>query len=338
MIGKNLKKYRLLNRWSLREMANRLGVSHQTIKKYEDGFIVPDQEKIKRFAKLFKVEVKDLINSFDVPALNFDSLDVRNLKKNQIESLKIDIEESIAKYIEVLYLANDQSFFYQDEWSFDVKNKKALDSIAIKVREKIGVNNCNPLGNLIDKLEDNNFLILEIDNDNFTGFSEIIDNKAFIVLSNKFSFKNRFYLARELGKIILKLPKELSAQEQNEYYDYFVYSLFLPALSIEREVKNYLKCPNIYFNMMSFITKKYDITNEIFINRLLSLNIINVEQFDKLVSKIKKQKRKIYVMSREKPNKKVRLIFILEIEKIISTSEAVRLLGITKGEYYKLYN
>ena len=42
MLGRNIKKYRLLSGMSLREMADKLGVSHQTIKKYEEAIITPN--------------------------------------------------------------------------------------------------------------------------------------------------------------------------------------------------------------------------------------------------------------------------------------------------------
>lgn len=67
MLGKNIKKYRLLSGLSLKDMAAKLGVSYQTIKRYEDETMMPDSLKLIEIAKLLNVGISDLVYSYSVP-------------------------------------------------------------------------------------------------------------------------------------------------------------------------------------------------------------------------------------------------------------------------------
>ena len=84
MLGKNIKKYRLLLGLSLKDMATQLGVSYQTIKGYEDETMMPDSLKLIEIAKLLNVGISDLVYSYSVPTE----------KENQLKML---IADEIAK-------------------------------------------------------------------------------------------------------------------------------------------------------------------------------------------------------------------------------------------------
>ena len=58
----NLIQLRKLNHMSQDELADQIGVSRQTLSKYETGESLPDIERCKRLADIFGVTVDDLIN------------------------------------------------------------------------------------------------------------------------------------------------------------------------------------------------------------------------------------------------------------------------------------
>ena len=62
MFKDNLIELRKLNGMSQDELADRIGVSRQTVSKYETGESLPDIEKCKRIAEVFPVSVDELIN------------------------------------------------------------------------------------------------------------------------------------------------------------------------------------------------------------------------------------------------------------------------------------
>lgn len=62
MFAENLIQLRKLNQMSQDELADQIGVSRQTLSKYETGESLPDIERCKRLADIFGVTVDDLIN------------------------------------------------------------------------------------------------------------------------------------------------------------------------------------------------------------------------------------------------------------------------------------
>ena len=61
MFAENLVEMRKLHNLSQEELAEKIGVSRQTLSKYETGESLPDIEKCKMLADLFGVTVDDLI-------------------------------------------------------------------------------------------------------------------------------------------------------------------------------------------------------------------------------------------------------------------------------------
>ena len=60
--SENLIELRKLNGFSQEELADRIGVSRQTLSKYETGESLPDIEKCKQLADVFSVSMDDLIS------------------------------------------------------------------------------------------------------------------------------------------------------------------------------------------------------------------------------------------------------------------------------------
>lgn len=58
----NLTQLRKLNGFSQEELADRIGVSRQTLSKYETGESLPDIEKCRQLADVFGVSTDDLIS------------------------------------------------------------------------------------------------------------------------------------------------------------------------------------------------------------------------------------------------------------------------------------
>ena len=62
MFGDNLMEFRKYHAMSQEELAERIGVSRQTLSKYETGESLPDIEKCKALADVFGITVDDLIS------------------------------------------------------------------------------------------------------------------------------------------------------------------------------------------------------------------------------------------------------------------------------------
>lgn len=72
MFKENLISLRKLNHMSQEELAEKLGISRQTLSKYETGESIPDIERSKAIADAFGVSLDELVNYENGP----DSLPV----------------------------------------------------------------------------------------------------------------------------------------------------------------------------------------------------------------------------------------------------------------------
>ena len=341
MLGRNIKKYRMLSGLSLRQMAEHLDVSHQTIKKYEDEKLMPSSQRLIEIAKLLNVNIGDLLNTYSVPELKFENFRKQSkLSKTKEKGLYMLISDEIAKYIEILDLANEMYSFDKTKWSFDVSSINDIESIAIKVRKILGVSDECALDNLTDKLEENNFLILEIDyEEKFDGFCEYVDNLAFIILSSKGYERNRFTLAHEFAHLILKFEEKLNDKEIEHYCDYFASCLLMPKVAMKKELefRNNSITRNVSINEIILIAKEYKVSLNAVIMRLNDLGIIDDYKKRNLFILLSKNglKTKQLKLVDEHPSRKEKIIFRLEAEKIISTDEAIKYLGVTTDEFFR---
>ena len=341
MLGRNIKKYRLLSGMSLRNMADKLGVSHQTIKKYEEGSMMPNSERLIQISKLFNVNISDLLNAFIVPELKFENFRKQSkMSKSKEKGLYMLISDEIAKYLEILNYANEDYSFDKTKWEFKVNSSDDVEKISTEVRKMLGVSDDCALDNLTDKLEDNNFLILEIDyEEKFDGFCEYVDNLAFIMLSSKGYERNRFTLAHELGHLILDFDNDIEDKDKEKYCDYFASCLLMPSKAMKKEFEfNTMNATrNISIKEIILIAKEYKVSLNAVIMRLNTLGIIDDNQKRNLFILLSKSglKTKQLRLVDEHPTRKDKIIFRLEAEKIISTDEAVKYLGVTTDEFFK---
>ena len=86
MFRDNLITLRKLHNISQEELAERVGISRQTLSKYETGESIPDIEKCKVMAEVFGVSLDDLVN--------YDSAENKGLKippkgKHMFGSVKV---------------------------------------------------------------------------------------------------------------------------------------------------------------------------------------------------------------------------------------------------------
>ena len=62
MFKDNLSELRRMHGMSQEELADKIGVSRQTLSKYENGESLPDIEKCKQIADVFGVSIDDMLN------------------------------------------------------------------------------------------------------------------------------------------------------------------------------------------------------------------------------------------------------------------------------------
>jgi len=208
MIGNNIKKLRLKNGYSLRELGELLEVSHQAISKYEKDQTMPSSSMILKMSKLFNVKVGYF---FDTRPQQLKLENIHYRKKSTFSKTNQSIVENFTKdklshYLEVIDLFPDNRFNYVKLGNLQQKisSYSEIEEKALLIRELLKLGS-DPIGNLLNVLEEAGFIILFIDEiKGFDGKEGTVNNIPFIVLSNSSSGdRQRFNLAHELGHLLI---------------------------------------------------------------------------------------------------------------------------------------
>jgi lactoylglutathione lyase len=88
-IGKKILEYRIKNRFTQEILAEKLGVSRQSVSKWEQGLSLPEVDKIIFMSKLFKITTDDLLDNKILDKSNRNQLrfGIYLITKNFKESL-----------------------------------------------------------------------------------------------------------------------------------------------------------------------------------------------------------------------------------------------------------
>lgn len=65
-LGKNLSKYRKMNNFSQEELAFQVGVSRQTISKWEQDEVVPNVNQVKKLSEIYHIDLDVLVDDDQV--------------------------------------------------------------------------------------------------------------------------------------------------------------------------------------------------------------------------------------------------------------------------------
>lgn len=103
MLNKKLKYFRTSHKMTQETLALKLGVTRQTVSKWENGISVPDADTLAKMADIFEVSVSEL--------LGFDELLDDNKKKTDSHEDTKDKNEELDEYriAEILSVLNEQS-------------------------------------------------------------------------------------------------------------------------------------------------------------------------------------------------------------------------------------
>lgn len=190
--NENIRNLRKENDYSQEYLAEKLGVTRQTISKWENATAMPDLKKLTEIADFFEVSMDALLGmEFDTPTDKTQTSNANNENNYNAEYQK--------QYAEQLF-----SIAYQNQYTQNIANHKALKTIAIILSIAIACvilglillsNNLdskiNNLQGLISTLNSQNSIHQDYDDDNDNEFEfEFIssDKKNPYMINTEFKY------------------------------------------------------------------------------------------------------------------------------------------------------
>jgi Predicted Zn peptidase len=308
--GKRLKNGRLFRGLTLTELADRTGISKQSLSLYENERNTPEHERVQALASSlsFPYDFFFQTDAFETvtEVTYFRSLVSATKMNRTSQSVKL---EYVAKMYEVLleYIdfpalnLPDVTFDCSDD-EFDDKStedtQRQIESISQQIREFWGIGDA-PIKNLQFLLEKNGIIVTGFDTleDKIDAFSQrtIVGNNDMyfiaVALGKRPEGRIRFDMAHELGHLMLHpwsenleliTKEEFKAREKQA--NMFASALLLPQNSFGKDVQAY----PIDLKYYQFLKKKWKASIQAMVYRSNQLGIITDNQFQYMMRQISK--------------------------------------------------
>lgn len=227
IIPEKLKEARLARGYTVTALAEKIGISKQTISKYELGQSSPSSETMIKYCNFLNFDINFFMFNNEDSNNNYGTIFFRSLKSTESqvrEEIKIRIKWTnyIYKYINEFIEFPKLNLPDFEEKSLENLDLYKIEDIADKLREYWNIGK-GPMNNLSVLLEQNGIILCNsnINNIKVDACSEVINDTAiFFIRTNDISAcRLRFDLAHELGHLILHSEITKEELENKEILD-----------------------------------------------------------------------------------------------------------------------
>ena len=309
--GDRLKNARLFRGLTLTELANKTGISKQSISQYENGS-KPDIERVLKISTALDFPSEYFLQNdlckTTTEVTYFRSLSTATKMSRTSQSVKLEcvakIYEILSQYVSFpsLNLPNVEFCGSDDEFNDEAQQEmmNEIETISQAVRNYWDLDT-SPITDLQLTLEENGIIVTGFDtkDNKIDAFSQrtLIDNKDvfFIAVSQGVKPKGRLFfdMAHELGHILLhpwSESLELISKEdfkmRETQANMFASAFLLPKESFLREIQAYPTDLNYYLHLK----KRWNCSIQAMIYRAHQLNAITDNQYQYMMRQISKKR------------------------------------------------
>lgn len=210
---------------SLRDLGDRVGISHAAIKKYEDGIAIPSSDILIGLARALKVRSEYFFRPESVALEGIEYRKRSSLPKKRLDAITHEVIDQIERRIELENLfpkSPVKTFATVKRLPASIVTMDQIEEIAEGVRKawELGF---DPIPDLIDVLETNGIRVFMIDaqqtnqgsENKFDGLAARVNGMPIVVVGRHWpGDRQRFTLAHELGHLMLegRLPDDLDEE------------------------------------------------------------------------------------------------------------------------------
>lgn len=205
---------------SLRELGERVGVSHAAIKKYEDGLTMPSSDILIGLSRALKVRTEYFFRPEPVVLEGIEYRKRSSLPKKQLDAITHEVIDQIERRIELenLFPRPPVKVFSPVIGLLPtIAAVEQIEGVAEQVRETWDLGFA-PVPDLIDVLETNGIRVFMIEADaenKFDGLAARVNGMPIVVVGRHWpGDRQRFTLAHELGHLMLegRLPNDMDEE------------------------------------------------------------------------------------------------------------------------------
>ena len=345
LFANRLSSARKMAGMSLQDLEDKLEkyVTRQTLHKYEQGKMKPDSKALHAIAKVLGVTV-DYFFSEPTLDVKLDNVDYRKystkISKTEQVAIEEKAKESCSRYLELEQLINpaEKAEYFNYEKVIATAEDAEAAAIELRKRWKLGY---DPIPDVVEMLEDKGYKVIELDApEGFDGMKADVGDKKVIVLK-KFKqdgedvVRKRLTALHELAHHSLEFSKKLSDKEIEKLCHAFASAVLYPADMAKRELSK--DRFHFYQNELKLIKERWGISYTAVFARALQLGIITDYIYRRFNVGYKTKKLHLNepgrFMSKEKPVRMERLVYVGLSKEILTVNEAPYYLGVSAWKF-----
>lgn len=340
MIGERLHRARKAANLSLRDLAQKIGVSHTWINKFEKNRAMPDSRTLLDLAGVLGVRSEYFFRPEKVTLSDIEYRKRSTLPAKRLKSVAHEILDHIERRMEVegLFPKPPVGPFSQPQGlPGKIRNFGQIEGLADSVRHawRLGI---NPIPVMIDLLESHGVRVFCLDarsEDKFDGLLANVSGAPVIGIGKYWpGDRQRFTMAHELGHLILSnlVDKEINLEKACHR---FAGAFLFPAPSVKKALGG--RRSSLELRELQTLKHEYGLSMGAIMRRAYDLGIINKNYFTSLNIRFRKngwhKQEPGEQISPEKGHVFPVLVFHALAENYIGDSKAAELLAMPLDDF-----
>ncbi|MDD2235200.1 MAG: XRE family transcriptional regulator [Desulfitobacteriaceae bacterium] len=327
-IGSRIKMARISAQMSMRDLAEKVGVSHTAISKYERNIDRPRPAILLKLARVLNVDAAYFLQDtpFELQCTAYRKQ--KKLSQKQQKSIETKITSILEKQLEFeSALPNHYATVFELQ-TYDVASFEDVEQAAEALRDYFEIG-YDSIENLTETIEQNGIRVVAMDApQGFDGFSCWVNGDIPVIVSqtNIPGDRQRYNLAHELGHLLLNTTNGFDAEKAAHR---FAGALLLPRKTALREFGP--KRSSLNMKELYILKHKYGISMQAIAKRAFELEIISDEAYKKLYIQFSKNGwRKEEAGTPYPVEQSYRFMLLVQqalAENLINPSKAAELLG-----------
>ena len=208
MLGKRIQRARKALGLSLRDLGDKINLSHAAIKKYEDDEVTPSSDILIKIGKALDLRVEYFFRPERFTLENIHYRKHANMPERQLEEITAKILDQVERRVEL-----ENLFPTPPVQSFSVKNLSKrincideVEKLADQIRNQWNLG-LDPIPDLIDIFEEQGIKVFIISNNQHPKidglYAKVNQMPVIVVGDQRPGDRQRFTLAHELGHLLL---------------------------------------------------------------------------------------------------------------------------------------
>lgn len=229
IFSKRLKMARTIKGFSLRFLAEKLGISHNTLHKYESGKSLPNSEGLIKLAQVLDQPVDFFSRPIAVQLEKIEFRKKSSLGKTKIEQIHQEAEDYFERYLFLEESLGIATGFENPMKEFKINSMEDVEIAALMLRNVWNLG-YDSITNVLELLESKHFKILLVDTDGkLDGFSGFRGPNPVIVLNKRYTVDRlRFTALHEVGHMLLSIASHFSKQDHEKISNRFAGAMLMP--------------------------------------------------------------------------------------------------------------